>query len=125
MTDYPELEETIEYLRSELTAAMLFHFIERGSKEPWVYTVGAKDNDNYINSGVVGWNPEDKVMYFFCLDPAIARHDELEGISEDDSVCWFDAKTKEMFLYHLIGKVRKVQAKFRKFLQDREKEDSA
>ncbi len=116
-----EVANVIAFIKDSLTAAQLFHAIEQDDLNPNVFTVAAYDDD-YINSGIVGWNEIEQRVMYLCHDPSRENHDVMEGIDENESKCWWDARSAAVFLMHLDGSAREVIAKYRGLVRAAEKE---
>lgn len=117
MTAHPEIAEIVQYIKEQLTGAQLFHCVVQDPDNPNVYTVAAFDED-YVNTGFVAWNEEEQRIAFLCHNPVVEKHDQLEGVPPEDSKAWWDAKSAEVFLLHLTGGVREIEAKFRRLVEE-------
>jgi hypothetical protein len=76
----------------------------------------------YQNAGFAGWDKEKNELAFVCLDPSRAKHDEVEGVPEDESKCWWRATDTEIFIMHLNGSVREILKKDRESAAHTEEE---
>ncbi len=115
-----EVQNVVQFLRDSLTAAQLYHAVIQDDLNPDVYTVAAHDEDDYLNSAIVGWDKEKECVVYLCHDPSRENHDLAEGIPEEDSKCWWSAGSAAMLLMHLTGEVREIRAKQRKIELDSE-----
>lgn len=118
MTTHSDLQSAIQWLKAELTAAQLFHVCEQDEDNPNIFTLAAHDDNDHINTGIAAWSDEDQQLHFICHNPGTARHDELEGVPEDESKQWWEAKTRENMLLHLTGEVREIVGRFRQIALD-------
>jgi hypothetical protein len=85
--------------------------IEQCDENPNVFSVAAIDNSDYANVGMVAYDIEKKDVSFFCYNSLTGNHDQMEGIPEEDSRCWWDAKESKIFLMFLTGEVREIMEK--------------
>lgn len=117
----PEVANVIAFLRDSLTAAQLLHAIEQDDLNPNVFTVAAYDDD-YVNSGIVGWDAAKEQVLYLCHDPARDSHNTAEGVADEDNRCWWSAGSAAMMLMHLKGEVREIVAKHQAIERAAEKE---
>lgn len=102
-----EVANVVQFLRDSLTAAQLFHVVEQDDLNPDVFTVAAYDDD-YINSGIVGWDEGRQCCAYLCHDPARDTHNTAEGVPEEENRCWWSAGSSAMMLLFLKGDVREI-----------------
>ena len=117
-----EVQNVRTFIEDSLIAAGLPHVIETSPESPNTFVVAAWDNEGYVNTGIFGWNEETKRVRCFAFDPVQINHNEAEGV-EDGKAAW-ETKTAEFLVAHLVGEVRKIQAKYRALLAADEKPQS-
>ncbi len=108
-----EVTNVARFLRDSLIEQGLRHDIEQVEENADCWSFMATDSAGYHNFGLISWHPERGAVTYVAYDPLRARHDEMEGIGEDDSRCWWSPPTAMMMLWHLNGYVREVMAQHR------------
>ncbi len=82
---------------------------------PSSYGVFASPKEGgYVNSGIIGWSVKSDEIHYFAYDPIRHNHDLQEGIDEGDAVFGWRAKDREMFIWHLNGKIKEILSKINK-----------
>jgi hypothetical protein len=104
----PEIAAALEFLFDALHKEGIIFEIDGDEDNPNAFTIAAKDKHDYINSGIIGWSKEDKKVIYLAHDQARENHDLAEGIPLEQSTCWWDCKSKEVFLMNLTGEVRQI-----------------
>jgi hypothetical protein len=87
------------------------HAIEQCDENPNVFSIAAIDKSDHSNIGMIAYDNETKEICFFCYNPITGKHDEMEGIPEEESRCWWNAKELKIFLMFLTGEVRDIMLK--------------
>lgn len=113
-----EVADVVLALSKVLTDEQLLHVCETDGENPDVYTVAALDDEGFVNSGLVGYAPDSGEIYFACHNPVTETRDHLEGVPEDESKCWWPAGSQEVFLWHLVGRVRVMAAKWHRIMRE-------
>lgn len=103
-----EVVNVIRFIKDRLEAKGIAYEMEQADPNPNVFSFISMDGAGRANLGFVSWceNP-DRVGYA-AFDPARAKHDEMEGVPEEESACWWVPKDAEMMAMHLDGTVRQV-----------------
>lgn len=82
--------------------------INQLDSNPNVFSVATIDSDNFPNIGMLGWAEDENKVSYCCYDSIRGKHDEQEGVPEEESNCWWEASDLEMFILFLKGEVRKI-----------------
>lgn len=108
----PEVAATIAFIRDALTAEGLPFAAEQDDMEnPDCWSIACRDADGYENLALVSWNGERGGVVFAGLKPEVARRDQLEGVSEDESKSWWMPSDTRMCVQLLTGDVRRIMAR--------------
>ncbi len=116
-----EVANVIAFIKDSLTAAQLYHAVIQDEANFNVFTVAAYDDD-YINSGIIGWHEAEQRVVYLCHDPLRDNHARAEGLSDEENRCWWDARSAAVFLMHLDGSAREAVAKYQDLVRAAEKE---
>lgn len=118
-TSHPELNRALTIIADYLQDAEIPHVIEASREEgepadspPRVFTIAAYAND-YINSGLVGWNDQEKSIKFIAFDNEAILRAEAEGMDLATSRAGWDTKDLDTFILHLNGTAREIIRDFR------------
>lgn len=123
---HEEVSEAIREIKAALTDQQMFHAVVQDEDENWdFWSVSCRDDDGYVNVGMLSWSPELGRVVFAAYDPLRARHDAAEGIPEDGSACWWSPQTATQMIMHLDGTVREIVAADRAAAVRRLAEDEA
>lgn len=110
----PEINEILDFIHDYLNEEQLFHVQEVDADDPNLWICMARDKDDYLNGGIIGWDKTKDQIVFYAFDPLRAFHDDEEGVTPQDSRCFWDADNVNVFILHLIGEARQIVAKERK-----------
>jgi hypothetical protein len=106
------LTAALQEISDTLTAEGLRHLIEPTEENPLCYVVTCYDGYR-MNSGFVGISVED-TLSFAAYDPVRGRHDEMEGVPEEESKCWWRPNSVTMMIWFLNGSVAELMADVRR-----------
>jgi hypothetical protein len=100
------LTAALQEISDTLTAEGLHHLMEPTDENPLCYAVTCYDGYR-MNSGFVGIGADDTVS-FAAYDPVRGRHDEMEGVPDEDSKCWWRPNSVSMTVWFLNGSVAEL-----------------
>lgn len=111
----PEVAAVVRYVQDCLLAQGLPHVAEQDDVEnPDCWAIAAADRAGRENLVLVSWSPEEGRVVYAALKAEVARHDEMEGVPEDASLCWWRPNSARMAVQALDGTVAEVVAQFRR-----------
>jgi hypothetical protein len=108
---HPDLAAALDFLHDALTEAELIHAQEQDEDNPNLWTVAVRDDDGYDNVGFVAWSDKTGKVEFIAHNPVIVNHDKGEDVPEEDCKGWWDCRSADNMLLHLMGEVRRIMAK--------------
>ena len=103
-----EVQNVLSFIKDSLLSQGVPYSVMPDDDNPDATFIISVDRDGYENFGVIGWNAENGAVAYAAYDPVRGRHDEMEGVPEDQSKCWWQPKDAEMMVMFLDGRVRKV-----------------
>lgn len=121
----PEVVNVVRFVRDCLRAAGPLEFeYKQEDENPDAWSFIVMDSYGYMNVGIISWNREKQRVAYVALNPDTVKHDEMEGVSEDESKCWWSPTSARMFVMFLTGEVRQAINKDRQ-IQWREMDRAA
>lgn len=109
-----EVRAVIAYIRDQLTAQSIPFAAEQDDLEnPNCWAISSRDHAGYEHLGLVSWSESEGKVVYAGLKPEVARRDTLEGVPEDESLCWWQPRDAQMFVQALDGTVREIMAEYR------------
>lgn len=78
------------------------------------------DHEGYRNAGLAGWNDKERRLAFVGIKIDVIKRDEMEGVNEDDSKCFWLCGSLEVFVAMLAGDVRRIMREHAKKALDSE-----
>lgn len=112
-----EVQCVKQFICDSLTAAEVPFEIEPMEENPDTLAISSLDKDGYENVGFFGWGKDG--MSYAAYDPIRGTHDEMEGVPEEDSKCWWSPKDADMMAAFLRGDVRRLMRKTLKMQSNR------
>lgn len=105
-----EVQNIKQFIEDSLKAAEIPFEMEVTDENPNTIAVSALDKDGYENIGIFGWG-NGGTMSYAAYDPVRGNHDEVEGVPEEESKCWWSPKDADMMAAFLRGDVRRLMRK--------------
>lgn len=103
-----EVQNVLRFIQDSLKAADIPYETELTDENPNACFICSADKAGRENVGIIGWSEEKKSVIYAALNPMTVRHDDSEGINEDDSKCWWQPSSAEMMVWFLNGKVSEI-----------------